>query len=121
MSMESLEESRELIWLSNNFNTYIVLSENADPNELEEKFPDFIKKYFSSQIEQVLGTPYDEIDKDQLSASFYLQPLTSIHLHSDLMSEIGPNSDIQYVYIFSIIAGFILLIATINFINIAGI
>ena len=119
MSMESLEESRELIWLSNNFNTYIVLSENADPKKLEEQFPEFIKKYFSTQIEQVLGTPFDEIDKDQLSASFYLQPLTSIHLHSDLLSELGPNSDIQYVYIFSIIAGFILLIAAINFINIS--
>jgi len=119
MSMESLEESRELVWLSNNFNTYIVLSKNADPNELEEKFPAFIKKYFSSQIEEVLGTPFDEIDKDQLSASLYLQPLTSIHLHSDLISELGPNSDIQYVYIFSIIAGFILLIAAINFINIS--
>ena len=48
---------------------------------------------------------------------FLLQPLLDIHLNSHLDYEIEPNSDIKYVYIFSIIAGFILLIACINFMN----
>jgi len=119
MSMESLEESREMVWLSSNFNTYIVLSKNTDPDELQKKFPEFIKKYFSSQIEQVMGVPLDKLDEKNISASFYLQPITSIHLHSDLQSELEANSDFQYVYIFSIIAAFILLIAAINFVNIS--
>ncbi|MCF8432318.1 MAG: ABC transporter permease [Melioribacteraceae bacterium] len=119
LSMESLEESREMIWLSNNFNTYIVLDKNADPAELEAKFPSFIKKYFSAQIEQVIGVPFDQLDPEKISAKFYLQPLTSIHLYSDLQVELDANGDIQYVYIFSIIAAFILIIAAINFVNIS--
>ncbi len=50
---------------------------------------------------------------------YYTQPLTSIHLSSNLKSEIEPNSDKLYVYIFSIIAIFILLIAGINYVNLA--
>jgi putative ABC transport system permease protein len=48
-----------------------------------------------------------------------LQPLTDIHLHSDLDFEIEANSSITYVYIFSVIAAFILIIACINFMNLA--
>ena len=48
-----------------------------------------------------------------------LQPLTDIHLHSDLHAEINPNGDISYIYIFSAAAIFILLIACSNFINLS--
>ena len=48
-----------------------------------------------------------------------LQPLTDIHLYSHLDFEINPNSDISYVYIFSAVAVFVLLIACINFMNLA--
>ena len=49
----------------------------------------------------------------------YLQPMTSIHLHSNLMAELGSNSDINYVYAFLAVAVFILLIACINFMNLS--
>ena len=50
---------------------------------------------------------------------FLLQPLTDIHLHSDLEGEIEANGDIRYVYIFSAIALFVLLIACVNFMNLS--
>ena len=50
---------------------------------------------------------------------YYTQPLTSIHLTSNLKSEIEPNGNKLYVYIFSIIAIFIILIAGINYVNLA--
>jgi putative ABC transport system permease protein len=50
---------------------------------------------------------------------YSLQPLTSIHLHSKLDGEIGPTSDISYVYIFSGVALFILVLACINFMNLS--
>lgn len=50
---------------------------------------------------------------------FKVQPLTSIHLHSNLEYEIEPNSDASYIYIFSIIAVAILLIACVNFMNLS--
>jgi len=51
--------------------------------------------------------------------TFYLQKLTDIHLHSKLHGEIEPTGDITYVYVFSVIALFILLIACINFMNLS--
>ncbi len=92
-------------WYWNPCWTYVLLNKNVQPQTLEARFPDFIQKYYSDQIK----------DKTKL----FLQPLIDIHLHSHLDFEIEPNSDISYVYIFSIIAVFILLIACINFMNLA--
>lgn len=92
-------------WYWNPAWTYLLLAENANPADLEAQFPDFIEKYFPQNI------------KDKVTV--YLQPLTDIHLKSRLDFEIGPNSDIMYVYIFSVIAIFVLLIACINFMNLA--
>ncbi len=48
---------------------------------------------------------------------FYTQPLTSIHLSSNLKAELEPNGNMLQIYIFSIIAVFIILIAGINYVN----
>jgi len=119
-SLESLEESREPMWWSYNFNTYLVLSPQVDPKSLEAKFPEFIKKYMAPQLEKLIGQSYDKmIASGNLMMEFSLQPLQRIHLHSDLDAELEPNSDIKYVYIFSAIAFFILVIASINFMNLS--
>lgn len=119
-SMASLDESRSPIWLNNNFNTYILLNKHAHPNSLEAKFPELIKKYMAPQVEQALGKSLDELVKSgSANVSFYLQPLRDIHLHSGLEGELEPNSDIKYVYIFSAIALFILILAAINFMNLS--
>jgi len=119
LSMGSLKESKELIWLNNNFNTYIRLTEGTDPKALEAKFPEMLKKYMGPQIKLLTGKSWDEIDTEEMRAEFYLQPLTEIHLHSDLLAELEPNSDVKYIYIFSAIAFFVLLIASINFMNLS--
>lgn len=83
------------------FYIYLLLQPGYAPATLEKKLPDFNKKYMAQN--QV----------------FYLKPLISIHLHSHLPSELEPNSDIRYTYIFSAVAFLILLIACINFMNLA--
>lgn len=119
-SLESLQESREQVWLSNNFNTYLLLGKHTDPKALEAKFPEFIKKYFAPQVEKFLGQSLEKlVASGNASISFYLQPLRRIHLYSDLRSEMSHNSDIKYIYIFSAIALFILIIAAINFMNLS--
>lgn len=119
-SLSSLQVSREQSWLNNNFWVYILLNKNADPKSLEAKFPEVIKKYMGPRLEEALGKSMDALVKNgNLKIEFYLQPLRSIHLHSDLESEMEPNSDIKYVYIFSVIALFILIIASINFMNLS--
>ncbi|RPI73268.1 MAG: FtsX-like permease family protein, partial [Ignavibacteriales bacterium] len=108
---------RNSFWISNNFYTYIVLEKGAAGSDLQKKLPAFAKKYAGPQLQEMLGITYDEARDKGYVYEFIMQPLTDIHLHSHLDYEIEPNSDIRYVYIFSIIAVFVLLIACINFMN----
>ncbi len=120
IAMDSLEESKDQIWLSQNFHTYVLLREDADWQEVNAKLAGLMERYFMPQIAQVLGKSLEEIRQStDMFAEFYLQPLLSIHLHSDLQAELESNGDIRYVYIFSAIALFVLLIASINFMNLA--
>ncbi|MFO7446621.1 MAG: ABC transporter permease [Ignavibacteriaceae bacterium] len=118
-SVASIEAGRNPYFISSNFYTYIVLKKGASAEELQKKLPAFTDKYAGPQLHQAIGIPFDELEKRGDSYGFYLTPLTDIHLHSHLDYEIEPNSDIKYVYIFSIIAVFILLIACINFMNLS--
>ncbi len=87
---------------------YIMLDEQANLESLNAKMPDFFIRYMS-----------DEIQEADISFEIDLQPVTSIHLHSDLMAEIGSNSDIRYIYILTAITLFILILASINFMNLS--
>jgi putative ABC transport system permease protein len=73
----------------------------------------------SPQLEQMMGQTWDEIMTGGNRWDHALQPIRDIHLKSHLDSEHEANADIKYVYIFSIIAIFILLIACINFMNLS--
>jgi len=113
------EESKNTLWVSNNFSTYLLLKEGADAAALEKKFPAMIEKYMGPTVQQILGVSLKEFREQGNYANYYLQPLRDIHLHSDLGVEFEPNGSIKYVYIFSAIAFFILLIACINFMNLS--
>jgi len=119
LAMSGYEDSRSPIWLSNNYHTYITLKEGADPAAFEAKFPSLFRKYAGPQVQQLLDKSIEEIEATGQGVHYTLQPLRDIHLRSDLTAELEPNSDIKYVYIFGSIALFILLIACINFMNLA--
>jgi putative ABC transport system permease protein len=96
-------------WAS--FYTYVLLKRPHDKARVEARMPEFMVRYYEPEgetREQILTT-----------RQIHLQPLTDIHLHSSLEKEMVPNSDITYVYIFSIAAFLILLLAVVNFINIS--
>ena len=124
LSMEGLKESKKAMWVTENFNTYVLLRENADPAELESKFPNIVSKHVFNQIKSYMKQE-EWIKTETLIKSgdyqkrYYLQPLREIHLHSSLRMELEPNSDIKYVHIFSMVAFFILIIASINYINLS--
>jgi len=113
------DESKENSWLSNNFNTYIVLKKGSNPKQLESQFDAVINKYLGPQAQALLNSTMDELKKNGSYVKYSLTPLTRIHLHSNKTGELGANSSIQYVYIFSAIAIFILLIACVNFMNLS--
>ena len=111
-------------WLSNNYHTYIVLKPDrsggpADYHRFAQNFSAVVDKYVGPQALAALGTTMGQLRKAGNRFNFGMIPLTDIHLHSKQTIELAPNGDIQYVYIFSAVALFILLIAGINFMNLA--
>jgi putative ABC transport system permease protein len=96
-------------WLLNIHNyTYLLLQKNCNIQDFKKKFPALIEEHMGDILKATGG-----------SVELFLQPLTSIHLHSNLKWEIEANGDIAYVYVFSAIALLILFIACINFMNLA--
>lgn len=106
VSLESYHHELRGDWIKwNQFYTYLLLSHSADPASVATGF------------DEVLHTHLDA----EHAATYHtlLQPLASIHLHSHLHREIAVNSNVSYVYIFSTIALFILLIACTNFVSLS--
>ncbi|WP_266368344.1 ABC transporter permease [Tellurirhabdus rosea] len=106
-------------WLSNNHHTYLLLREGSRPEDFPKVFDTVIEKYVGPQALLAVGATLDQLRKAGNRISYSLFPLTDIHLRSRQTIELTPNSDIQYVYTFSAVALFILLIACINFMNLA--
>jgi putative ABC transport system permease protein len=95
-------------WFSISTYTYLLLDEKADPRALEAKFPQFVDKNMGPTLKAIGGT-----------MTLRLQPLTRIHLYSDFALDIAPQGDIASVLLFSGIALLVLLVASINFINLS--
>ena len=106
-------------WLASGAQTYVLLRNGYSIDNLRAKMPELVRKYIGPEIQEFLGISLTEFTRKGDRFTFQFQPITDIHLHSHLEGEIEPNSDIKYVYIFSAIAVFILLIACINFLNLS--
>ncbi|HTI92806.1 MAG TPA: ABC transporter permease [Puia sp.] len=118
-ALSVLPESRSDSWMDSNFYTYLVLRKGYDYRKLEAKLPQMMEKYAGPQMEKRMGITMDQFRAKGNAIGLYLQPLTDIHLHSDVTLDLEPAGDIRYVYIFSAIALFMLLIACINFMNLS--
>ena len=118
-SMVSYDRSGNDMWVSNNFYTYVVLREGYTFDDLETKLPETVTKYVGPQVEQFLGVSWQKLVEDGTAYRFFLQPLTDIHLTSHLDAEIEVNGSYAYIYTFTLIALFILLLAAINYMNLA--
>jgi putative ABC transport system permease protein len=95
-------------WGDAGFYTYLLLKKGVDQKAFAGKIPQFYKKYIGKQY-NIWRNIY----------SYQLQPLSDIHLRSHLEYEIAPTSDIRQVYIFLTVGIFILLLAGINYTNLA--
>ncbi|MFC1898278.1 ABC transporter permease [Candidatus Cloacimonadota bacterium] len=93
-------------WGSFSAHNYIRLKEGVDPEAFEEKIMNLAMEKMGITLEQT-----------GMEFLLYLEPVKDIHLYSNLSYNLGNNGSITYVYVFSIIALFILIIAYINFIN----
>lgn len=100
-------------WSNNAFHTYFRLAPGADAAQLEAQLPAFLDRHMPQPKRAT-----DYVRPSKMSA-LQLQRLTDIHLHSNRADELEPNGDVNRVYIFGIIALFVLLIACINYMNLS--
>ena len=107
-------------FISFNSQTYLKLRPGADAKGLEAKFPKMVDTYASGQIERELGQSWEDYKKAGNGYRYFLQPLTSIHLDpTNLEFTLTPSGNLKYIYVLSFIAVLILVIACINFMNLA--
>ncbi|MBK8968033.1 MAG: ABC transporter permease [Lewinellaceae bacterium] len=92
-------------WYWNPCHTYLLLPPDLPAERLAAQLPEFTKTHAPEWLRSKL--------------EFFLQPLTDIHLHSNLYQELQVNGSEQSVWMFTLIALFVLLIACINFMNLA--
>lgn len=118
-SMSSYPNAKSHSWLESGFYTYAVLHPGSDYNTMEAKLPALFEKYAGPQFPAAFGMTYTEHRKAGNDIGLHLQRLTDIHLHSDFTNDLSTPGDIHYVYIFGAIALFMLLVASINFMNLA--
>ncbi|MCP4725680.1 MAG: FtsX-like permease family protein [bacterium] len=95
-------------WVRISVYNYLLIDKFVDVDDLESRFNEVF-------LNEAGGT----MSRYGISLEWRLQNIKDIHLHSDLEFELQPNGDIRFIYIFSAIALFILVIACINFMNLS--
>lgn len=118
-AMATYGDSRSPVWVNNNFQTYLLLQPGTDLDALENKFDDMVRRYVGPEVQQFLGISFDQMMARGDAYDLFLTALTDIHLYSHLNGEIETNGDGTTAKIFVGIALFILLLAAINYTNLA--
>jgi putative ABC transport system permease protein len=108
---------RDWSWVWTQMATYIRLKKGADARELQTKLGDLGEKVIRPAFESS-GMDYDNAGTRKLPWSFYLRPMSDLHLKTGT-NRLGPVGNINYVYTFAMIGVFVLIIAAINFINLS--
>ena len=101
-------------WLNNTYYTYAMLTPNANPKTVESKLGTLVDKYINGGFNKEFATKKTS-GRDYWH--FILQPVTSIHLHSDFESELKPNNNIRNLYIAMGTAFLVWIVAFLNYIN----
>lgn len=109
-SMEShpwIKEAEQIVWSGISFHTYVKLKKEASAELLQQKINSFLDNF------------PDDPDGNGKNINAALQPIRSIHLTSHLKLELAPNGDSKMVYLFITIAALVLVVAVVNYVNLA--
>ncbi len=112
-------QANDQFWISHSFYTYIVTSDGTDNNILQEKFQEMVIKYVGPQLQEIIGQTIEDFRKAGNDFSYVLEPLKDIHLKGATQYNLEPPGSLTTVYIFAVIAILILLVAIINYVNLA--
>jgi putative ABC transport system permease protein len=107
-TFSSLSASKEEKWNEANYITYLLLQNERSFPMVQKKINDYMRK---------IGKDEMHLEGNQYMA-YHLEPLTRVHLHSDL-DGFEPNNNILYIYIMAVMAALILLIACVNYTNLS--
>jgi len=119
-SINSLPQNNDnLSWVNQNFHTYMVLAEGADVEAFEASLYDMVVKYVGPIVQQAMGIDLEQFEAAGNSYGYRVMPLMDLHLHSNLRFDIEAPGNSLYLYLFMVAAILILVIAGINFMNLA--
>lgn len=107
-------------WISNSLHTYFILEEGAKLDNIQLALNNnLIPKYVGPALQQFLGISLEQFMEQDGAYGYFITAVKDIHLHSDIDGELEPPGDIAYIYIFVAIGLFIIIIASINFMNLS--
>ncbi len=119
ISFVTNENANDGFWVSNNPDTYILVDQGVDPDKLQEKISKIVLRNAGSQIESVLGITMEDFANAGNSYGYFIQPLLDIHLDTYIDHSHKPSVDKKNIFIFTLIAVLILVIAGINYMNLS--
>jgi len=106
-------------WVNNSYFTYVLLVDGFPARNLEKKLPGMLKRHIGYEIKMLTGVELEDWIKAGNSIGYKLQPLLDVHLDSSVQGGLIPVANRKYLVIFSLIALFTILMACINYMNIA--
>ncbi len=119
LSLDLLGLQNRPNYVSFSVHTYVMLQEGISPGEVEAKMQGLVERYAAGPIQVQTGLSFKEYVAAGNGYNYFFQPIQDIHLHSNLENEIKPNGNITYVYVLIAIAAFLIIIACVNFMNLA--
>ena len=111
--------SQNPVWLSNSFSTYLLLKPNTNYVTVDEKIPVMLEKYVGPEVQRFMGISLQDFFAQGNTYRFFLQNILDIRLDPSIQQMFKPASDPKYLVIFGSISILIVLIAAINFMNLA--
>ena len=106
-------------WLSSNYYTYVLAQPGTSREEVQKDVDAVVNLNIGRALQELIHASVADLEKAGNHFRYRVFPLAEVHLHSNKSYELEANSDIQFVYIFSVIAVLILLIACVNFMNLS--
>lgn len=120
LSFSTTDYSRSTEWLNNSINTYIELAPGADIAQVESGLDDLIMKYVGPEIQQFTGMTIEQMREQGGKYGYFAVPILDLHLNApNVQTSFEPPGDITYVYIFSAVGIFLIVIACVNFMNLS--
>jgi putative ABC transport system permease protein len=118
-SLSGQEIAKSLRWTNNMLYTYFLLREGYTATDINASLEQLVEKYIGPEVKQSMGISFDDFKAQGAKYQWYAQSIKDIHFDNKLMTDLEPSGNRSYMVIFSIIAAFILLIASINFMNLS--